>query len=445
MNLFLILILFLSKNIKNVIKIPFKKEKITSISSLLDNNIYTKIEIGSPIQTIEIPIFFNEINLVIPCLNFSSFSNNFFNQSKSETFYNESLHTMIRLQNKYRFEYQEFKGKFSTENFYFSDQNNIKIKYEKFGFLQPLLGSNENNISIIKNGFVGLKYKENFGNIDQNILYQLKNPKNGENLINSYAISVIYSDKFSGNIFIGELPHEFQPQKFSFEFFKNKYVNLDSYNFNWKINFDKIFYFNESKFEFDLFLNAKFDLNFGGILGNFNYQKIVNESFFNELFIKKKCENKIIKQKENNEIFYVYECEKNIKINKFNESIFFYSKEINFTFVLDKNDLFLKFNDKIYFLVFFSGYFPNWILGEPFFKKFKMVFNQEKKMVGFYSDFKKVKKNYDKIINIFLLLFLLVCLAFFTYKIYFKKNKKIRANELEDNFLYESKNDYKKI
>ena len=66
-------------------------------------------------------------------------------------------------------------------------------------------------------------------------------------------------------------------------------------------------------------------------------------------------------------------------------------------------------------------------------------------MVGFYSDFKKVKKNYDKIINIFLLLFLLVCLAFFTYKIYFKKNKKIRANELEDNFLYESKNDYKKI
>jgi len=193
-----------------------------------------------------------------------------------------------------------------------------------------------------------------------------------------------------------------------------------------------------------LFLNEKFDLNFGGILGNSNYQKNVNESFFNELFIKKKCENKIIKQKENNEIYYVYECNKNININKFNDSIFFYSKEINFTFVLEKKDLFLKANDKIYFLVFFSNYFPNWILGEPFFRKFNMVFNQDKKIVGFYSDYNKIKKNYDKIIIIFLLIFLIVCLLFFINKIYFKKNKKIRANELEDNFLYESKA-YKKI
>ena len=352
---------------------------------------------------------------------------------------------MIRLQNKYRYEYQEFNGKFSTENFYFLDQNNNKIKYEKFGFLQPFSDLNFNNISIIKNGFVGLKYKETFGGVDQNILYQLKNPKNGENIINSYSISIIYDDKLRGNIFIGELPHEFDPKKFSFEFFKNKYVNLDSYNFNWKINFDKIFYLNQSKkFEFDLFLNAKFDLNFGGILGNSNYQKNVNESFFNELFIKKKCENKIIKQKENNEIYYVYECNKNININKFNDSIFFYSKEINFTFVLEKKDLFLKANDKIYFLVFFSNYFPNWILGEPFFRKFNMVFNQAKKIVGFYSDYNKIKKNYDKIIIIFLLIFLIGCLLFFINKIYFKKNKKIRANELEDNFLYESK-DYKKI
>ena len=445
MNLLLILFLFLCKNITNiVIKIPFKKEKITSISSLLDNNIYTTIELGTPIQTLKISIFFNEINLVIPCLNFSSISNNFFNQSKSKTFYNESLFTMIRLENKYRFEYQEFRGKFSTENFYFLDENNNKIKFEKFGFLQSFSDLNFNNISIIKNGFVGLKFKESFNNIDQNILYQLKNSKN-ENSIKSYSISIIYNNNFEGNIFIGDFPHEFEPKKFSFEYFKSKHINLDFYNFNWKINFDKIYYLNENNFEFDLFLTAKFDLNFGGILANSNYQKNVNESFFNEYFNKKKCENKIIKQKENNEIFYVYECDKKININKFNENIYFYSKEFNFTFVLDKNDLFLKFNDKIYFLVFFSDYFPNWILGEPFFKKFNMIFNQEKKIVGFYSDFKKIKKNYDKIIIIFLLICLIVCLLFFINKIYFKKNKKIRANELEDNYVYEAKNYYTKI
>ena len=84
-------------------------------------------------------------------------------------------------------------------------------------------------------------------------------------------------------------------------------------------------------------------------------------------------------------------------------------------------------------------------MGEPFFKKFNMIFNQEKKIVGFYSDFNKIKKNYDKIIIIFLLICLVFCLLFFIFKIYFKKNKKIRANELEDNYVYEAKNYYTKM
>jgi hypothetical protein len=209
---------------------------------------------------------------------------------------------MIRLENKYRFEYQEFRGKFSTENFYFLDENNNKIKFEKFGFLQSFSDLNFNNISIIKNGFVGLKFKEIFNNIDQNILFQLKNSKN-ENFINSYSISIIYNDKFSGNIFIGDFPHEFEPKKFSFEYFKNKHINLDFYNFNWKINFDKIYYLNETNFEFDLTLTTKFDLNFGGILANFNYQKNVNKSFLMIYLIKKNAKIKLLNKKKIKKFF----------------------------------------------------------------------------------------------------------------------------------------------
>ena len=91
--------------------------------------------------------------------------------------------------------------------------------------------------------------------------------------------------------------------------------------------------------------------------------------------------------------------------------------------------------------------FSAWILGKPLFRKYNMVFDQEKKIVGFYKetgeyDYQQ-KINKEKSGNILpwiLVGFLLVCLIFvgifFYKKLTSNKRKKI-ANELEDEFIYE--------
>ena len=79
-----------------------------------------------------------------------------------------------------------------------------------------------------------------------------------------------------------------------------------------------------------------------------------------------------------------------------------------------------------------------WLLGEPFLKKYPFTFNQDKKKIGFY----KIIHNNNKfsfhytwfiiislIVVCFLLLFLLI-------KNIMNKPRKIRANELEDNYDY---------
>ena len=151
-------------------------------------------------------------------------------------------------------------------------------------------------------------------------------------------------------------------------------------------------------------------------------------------FDNKKCEKiSILKNSYN-----AYICNKEFDYKKFKE-LKFYHKELNETFILDYNDLFKDENGKIYFLIIFRPYgTKTWLLGEPFLKKYPFTFNQDKKKIGFY----KIIHNNNKfsfhytwfiiislIVVCFLLLFLLI-------KNIMNKPRKIRANELEDNYDY---------
>ena len=54
----------------------------------------------------------------------------------------------------------------------------------------------------------------------------------------------------------------------------------------------------------------------------------------------------------------------------------------------DYNDLFIqseKNKDIYYFQIVFKGRYYNWLLGRPLFKKYPMIFDQNKKIFGFYS------------------------------------------------------------
>ena len=126
--------------------------------------------------------------------------------------------------------------------------------------------------------------------------------------------------------------------------------------------------------------------------------------------------------------------------------------QLESNFVFDYNDLFFYKDDLVYFLILFREIDINsFRIGEIFLKKYKLVFNHDSKMIGFYSninDNKIENKNIIKdkggsnfsLTNI-LLIIILVCILILGL-FFFKRrlNRKIRANELEDKYSYIAKN-----
>ena len=106
---------------------------------------------------------------------------------------------------------------------------------------------------------------------------------------------------------------------------------------------------------------------------------------------------------------------------------------MSFTF---GSDLFKEFNGKKYFMVFLPEYNINrWILGEIFLKKYLIVLEQNKGIMGFYYDI-ETKSNFPySYVFIAILLILVFILSFLLYRA-LKKKRKLRANELDDDFEY---------
>ena len=139
--------------------------------------------------------------------------------------------------------------------------------------------------------------------------------------------------------------------------------------------------------------------------------------------------------------------------------ICFEHADFEIAFNLTYKDLFMvdKKNKKYIFLIIQKNYFAGWKLGSVFLRKFQLIFDQDAKTIGYY---KKVDNPYDdvdslkglngaktlKTVFIFILIiilsFLLVILGMIVQRKFFNKNRKLRANELEENFSYESKNNY---
>ena len=133
-------------------------------------------------------------------------------------------------------------------------------------------------------------------------------------------------------------------------------------------------------------------------------------------------------------------------------TIYFKKVEMDYIFELNYQDLFSKQPDgKIYFLIIFDTNNPSIRIGKPFLKKYSLtVDNKEQTISLFLLDDKKEDNGLGTTFYIIILsivvVILLVVASFFGYKLYLKKNKtKKRANELDEDYEYLSKdNDYKK-
>jgi phosphotransferase system glucose/maltose/N-acetylglucosamine-specific IIC component len=99
----------------------------------------------------------------------------------------------------------------------------------------------------------------------------------------------------------------------------------------------------------------------------------------------------------------------------------------------------MKYKNKYYFLILFKWYIDKWNFGYPFFKKYQIFFDSDKKIFVLYPN-KSNSNNWNFspwiLVFVFALLFIITLIILLIFIKYFKQKRKIRANELEDNFEY---------
>ena len=242
------------------------------------------------------------------------------------------------------------------------------------------------------------------------------------------------------------------------DYFKNNnnFINVDlsnkiSYSF-WTLNFRNVFYgdiniyknnknnYNKEKFN-NIF--AEISIEIGLIIANYQMKEVLSNNFFN----KNKCEylsfrydNLDDEQSSLNMYLFYFVCNSSVDISKF-KPIIFQLKDLNYNFTLNYKDLFFKYNNSYYFLILFGT--KNIHFGRFFLKKFKIAFNQDKKII-----YLNIKDNNSKFFNfdfnkniiIFILFLIIFCCIYLILKLIKIIPRKNRANELCENYEYLNKN-----
>ena len=386
----------------------FNYEDNFTIDDFFINKIYTNISIGTPSQQIKSYINFKEF--------FTFFSGNQtdikFNFNNSNSFISD-----------YKLEYFSIKyfsyGYNSYDNFIFDGINQTQF-IQNFSFILAMKGPLNDNISI--SGLIGLKmYDNTFKYKYNNIINQLKEKK----IILSYAFSINYNkdSDTEGNIIIGEYEDN-NKYILNFEFSRSEYNDYE-----YRLILENITY---SNYTIESNLIAEFDLNINNIVGSIQLKEILRQSFFSELIDKKLCNESLYMSFR---MIYLI-CKDTIDITKF-KTIYLKFSGLGKVFELNYNDLFKKHGNVYYFLITFDTKIPYKVcLGVPFLKKYQFIFDQDKKIIGYYKDSKKTTKLHISYILIFILFIILILLSLFYYKIFYKSQRKSRFNELTEDYDY---------
>lgn len=406
-------------------EIPKNLTPIDFISSLVNNEIHTNINLGTPSQNLDFLIDFNFYHTYIIKDNNNKKNYKRFNYNSSSTF-----------------NYLGKKEYFSGSDFFYainsSDIANINKNFTNFNYTFLHVVDITQSLPIKYPGIIGFGVVPNVNPFlfEAGLIYQLKN----KNITNNYIYSLVYNkNDFNGKIIIEKNIYE----NYSIDNLMKDYciITLD-YNYFWGWNYINSFL----DFE-ELGINILyFKPELGVIIVNIKIMDILKNKFFDEKIKEGKC----FQDFKQYSFFY---CEKNVKIDV--GKFIFQRKNKDIEFIIDSNDLIFEYNNKIFFLMVFNVHLSNEAyLGYPFFKKFDVIFNQGDRNVGFYKIIKNEedtndkdnktdeKGNYNKkkilikiLFPIFIVLFILIVLYFIFY--IFRKSKKISNERLSDSLNYQ--------
>ena len=352
---------------------------------------------------------------------------------------------------------------------YSSTENNYNIvKMNKTLFLreqQKVNTSNYFNEMFYNYGIIGLKLNNNPNFNAPEFVTSLKASNDIDNKIFYLTFDNIYKNGYSTNnnkgiFYVGKDLTE------NTEKIKYKECSNFGGDLAWSLTFDGIYLKNNE--------NTKIEIEKGRnratIIGTYPYIKAtdeyydyINKIFFEDLLEKNMCQK--IKFMKNDiyieHFFYSYACNSESKyfMDKLNNNfpdLIFEHKDLNESFILTKKDLF-AFNtnndlDKnLYFLVISGEQYLDWILGIPFLKKYVLSYNYDSRTIGYYKLFGKEEKCEEESSNFFsslafkiIIVIVLIIIIFglgILFNKYFNKSRKKKANELDDDFEYESHHD----
>ena len=323
--------------------------------------------------------------------------------------------------------------------------------------------SNYFNEMFYEYGIIGLKFNDNLAFNAPELIKSLKASRDIDSYTFYLTFDKTYKNGFAtnnnkGKFYIGKELTE--PKE------KANYINCIDFGgeLSWSLDFDNIYLENKGNklIEFESRKKANIIANFPYIKSNSEYYEYINKNFFDELKEKNIC-HKI--EFTRNEIyvdqhFYSYACDSQSKyfmdyLEKNFPDLIFEHKGLNEKFILTKKDLFAyntnNDSDKnLYFLIISGLDYYDWFLGIPFLKNYVFSYDYDNKNIGYYKYFGKEEEGGDnpsffegitfKIVIVILLIIIIFCLGMFFQK-YYRKSRKKKANELDDDFEYESHKD----
>ena len=400
------------------------------MEKLFDSNLYIIMNIGS--QNIDVKAFLSNERYEL-MIGGKGIKNSKYNESNSG-----SYNCSYCVEKEYSYG-QYSKGIISTENFKIKFNGKESKTINKMNFV---LGTQSFYIDPPE-AFVGLTFEH----IDSDKNYNLFKSLKITNSIDSYNWYLNFTEN-DAKMVIDAFPHEFDNNKYNKEKFDTAEALNDGYYLVWGLIFTNIYYDNEkNNISLTDSTRAKFDFSFNYIMAPNGTGKYFENVFFDEYYRKNICFKKGI---NNNKQYFIY-CENSNNFNPKNfKSIYFKSLELNSIFEFNYKDLFFYKDNYIYFLILFQNELY-WTFGELFLKKYFLVFNHDQKYLAFYQNYENKEPDNDddnnndnnfiyNIVYIAIGITVLILIGIFIiYLVHVLKNKrKPRANELEDDYLYDS-------
>jgi len=364
-----IVIPFISK----ISEIPDNQTPEEFMRSLSFNQLYSKIKIGTPPQNLDLLLDFETYNTYI--IKYEDKDKRF------PRFFHNKSSTFTYLGKKEYFDDSCFINAINS-----SDITTISdtLKNYNLTFLHAL--NFRINTKISYPGAIGFNVvpNQNPFHYESGLVYQLKS----KGFIKNYLFTLSFDENsYNGNIIIEKKLYEEYPS----ENFKSDYCLVTSnYQYYWGWNYLTV-HLNSDLLEIT---EASIKPELGVIQLNKYYKDVFRKKFFEEKIKEGKCYEKYL-------IYYYIYCDRDVNIDI--GEMKFEIKRTGLNFSLNSNDLFIEYNNNKFFLITFGIDVEkqNIKLGYPFLKKYDMIFDLDKRHIGFYNfkikfEYKHKDENADK-------------------------------------------------